>query len=292
MDSSGVQEAQARKKGRGLFQSTIADIEASGSRKVMDGQKTVVAPFFRVTFATDGKYRNSVGGITTATSKVYSKLNGVEEQTFQDITDNMYKNWIEELKAAGFEVLDNSVLETSANFKKVDDVYPEVKKDHAMFTPTGLSFTDGFSDKSTLIANEVGVPVLKADLTVNFVIINRNEKKFSLTTSKAQVWVSQGINVLGEVTASNAKGQRKYTIGQPVTSDKAFGELVDATTGANKASDTVVAVAGALTDGLGSKRQSTMTVEVNAKGDEYQVAVEDAITQANQKVAQFIAAEE
>ncbi len=101
IDENKVQKAQKVKKGR-FFKKEGADIGVTGKEKHIAGRKKVVVPYFRVTFATGGKYINQVGGITTATAKVISKLDGVKQDDFQTITDQLYQEFLSSLKSAGY----------------------------------------------------------------------------------------------------------------------------------------------------------------------------------------------
>lgn len=287
IDESGVQEARKIKKKRYFWKKELADMAIVGKVKHIPENDNVIVPYFRVTFVTGGKYMNSVGGVTTSKTKVISSLNGVNEATMQEVTNAMYEHLLSQLEEAGYNVLDISALDSSDKFQSLDrNDYPNIKKSLSQFTPKGLPYPGTIAVKAYMAAQDVDAIMLKADYTVNFVVLNENQKKISILRDKSDVEVGQGINVFGELAAISDKGAVSFVIQQPIGSDKPFGEVENATTAMNKVSDGVATVASLLNGRLGDRR-STNTVEVNANNAEYKVAAEDALTQANQALVGF-----
>lgn len=291
INEDNVQEGRKVTKKRYFFTKELSDLAIEGKIKNIPQNNKVIVPYFRVTFATGGSYLNSVGGVTTAKTKIYSSLNGVDSQAMQEITDAMYVDFLTQLTEEGYEVLDLSTLEENETYKKLQESskYPDINKTNAQFTPNSRYFPTTVPIKAYMLARDVDALMLSADFTVNFIVLNRNEKKFNLTKSKAEVEVGQGINVFGEVSVIAEAGAVKFIIQQPISSDKPIGEVVDATTGMNKVSDGV-ALVGSLLGGKLGNRQSTKTVEVNTTPEAYKLAVADALNKSNVTLASYMAA--
>lgn len=291
INESEVQQAQKIKKKRYFFTKQLDDLKTVGKVKHIPENNKVIVPYFRVTFATGGKYLNSVGGITTSKTKVYSSLNGVAPEIMQEITNAMYDDLLKQLGDAGYEIQDLSVLQENDKYQKLQEKskYPNIKKNHAQFTPDNRYFPGKVAVKAFMLANEVDALFLKADYTVNFIVLNRNEKKINILKDKSNVKVGQGINVFGEISVITKKGPVAFLIQQPINSNKPIGEVVDATTGMNKVSDGV-ALVGSLLGGKVGNRQSTSTVEVNAQPDSYKAAALDALNKSNTTLVSYMAA--
>lgn len=286
-----VQDAQKIKRKKFLFSKVIDDMNTVGNPKHIPDNNKVILPYFRVTYALGGKYLNNVGGVTTSKTKVMSKLTGVDEATMQQITDQIYADLLNQLKAVGFEVIDVATLESNEKFQKIKRAYPVVKKDTAMFTPAGMPYPGTIDVKAYTLAQDVDALMLKADYTVNFVVLNRNEKKVSILKDKSDVAVSQGINVFGEISVITPKGFIIFQIQQPILSKKIFGDVENATTKMDKVGDGITMVAGILGGGKLGNRVSTNRVEVETTPEEYKVAAEDALVLANQTLAEYMASQ-
>lgn len=286
-----VQEAQKIKTKRYFWTKTLDDLKIVGKVTHIPENNKLIVPYFRVTFATGGKYLNSVGGVTSSKTKVQSRLNGIDEQTMQDITNKMYADLLAQLAAQGYEVLDTATLDDNPDYQKLQDKasYPVIKKNKAMFTADNRFFPGTVAVKAFMLARDVDAIMLKADYTVNFVTVARNEKKFNILKDKSDVSVGQGINVFGEISAITEKGPVTFMIQQPIASDLPIGEVVDATTAMNKVSDGV-ALVGSVLGGRVGDRQSTSTVEVNATPAQYSAAVKDALGKSNGTLVSFMTA--
>lgn len=289
MDSTGVQEAQKKKSGF-IIKRAIDDIKVDGKEKSLKGKTKIIIPFFRLNFVTDDKYRNSVGGATsTSTSKVKSSLEGVEPEVMQRVTDEMYADLIAQLQRAGYEVVSNDLLNGSEKYQKLDDEYPEVKKDVVKVTPSGLTFPGRFRDPAPDISEDLDALVLKADFDVDFLVINRNESRFNLLKDKSHVDVTQGVNAVGVITVYAEDKMTTITVQQPVTSQRPFGVLSDETSALSKVNDVAVFASGWVTgQGLGSKRQTSRDFDVIADNNQYRLAVGDVFVQINRKVADIL----
>ncbi|MCA9402465.1 MAG: hypothetical protein KC897_01675 [Candidatus Omnitrophica bacterium] len=287
-----VQKANKIKTKRYFWTTTLDDLNVVGKVKHIPENNKVIVPYFRVTFATGGKYLNAVGGVTTSKTKVKSRLTGVDEATMQKITDAMYADLLDRLREQGYEVVDVGILDANPDYQSLQEKskYPIIKKDHAQFTPGGRFFPGAVAVKALMLARDVDAVMLKADYTVNFVTMSRNEKKFNILKDKSDVSVGQGINVFGEIAAITEKGPVIFQIQQPIGSEIPLGSVADATTAMDKVSDGVALVGSVLGGKIGN-RTSTTSVEVEADPDAYRNAAEDALGKSNGTLVSFMTAQ-
>lgn len=288
VNSAEVQQAQA-KKGGFILKRKLDDLKIDGKKKSLAGKTEIAAPFFRLNFVTDGKYRNSDNyGLHRSTSKLKSTLSGVDGGTLQRLTDEMYHDFTAQLAAAGYEVMDNSVITQSEKYKKLDNDYPQIKKDVVKATPSGMTFPGKFRNPSPALSEETGALILQLDLNVDFLIINQ-AKRFDILKDGSYMGVTQGISVFGTVTVYSKNKVTLITLQQPVTSSRPFGALNDETSALSKANDALVFASGWLSpQGLGSKRQTHKSVDVVANPEQYRLAVGDALVQVNRKIAEAL----
>lgn len=287
-----VQQAQKIKTKRYFWTKTLDDLKVVGKVKHIPDNNKVIVPYFRVTFATGGQYLNSVGGVTTSKTKVKSRLSGVAPETMQTITDEMYADLLRQLRDAGYEVLDVTTLDGNTDYQALQEKsnFPVIKKNHAQFTPSNRYFPGTVAVKAFMLARDVDAIMLKADYTVNFVTMARNEKKFNILKDKSDVSVGQGINVFGEISAITEKGPVTFQIQQPIGSELAVGSVADATTAMDKVSDGVALVGSVLGGKIGN-RSSTTSVEVEADPQAYRTAAEDALTKSNGTLVSYMTAQ-
>ena len=276
INESEVLEADKRTKKHYFVKKVVDDVKISGNNKSLAGRKQFIAPSFRVNYLIDGKYRNDVGGITSSKRTVHSTLSGVENDQFQAITEAMYDEFVARLKEAGFDVGDHTTNSGFSNFK-MKKSYPHEKSGKVVTLPDGLIAQQGFSHPAMkLIMADREAAVLVVDLTVDFVIHNRNKKKFTFG-NKAAVETSQGISVTGQMSINDSKSGVTVALGQPVTSPNAFGKVADATKGTDKASDVIYGVGQWIGGGGLGNRKKTTRASVVADPDLYAEAAKDAL---------------
>jgi len=291
MDSTDVQDAQKKKGGFMVFKKELSDLKIDGKEKSLRGKTKIAVPFFRVNFVTGDKYRNAVktGMGANATSKVKSSLSGVETETFQAVTDEMHADFIRQLQQAGYDVIPTDDIQKTEKFAKLESDYPNVKRSVTKVTASSLPFPGKFKNPAPGISKELDAVVLKVDLNIDYLIINKNEKRFNITKDVSHVDVTQGINVTGTITAFTKNNMVLITLQQPVTSQRPFGMVEDQTSTLSKVNDTLVLASGWLSpSGLGSKRQTSRNFDVAANSEQYRLAVGDALVQINRKIAETL----
>lgn len=273
-------------KGGRYIKRTLDDLKIDGKEKKIAGREKIALPFFRTNFLTSDKYTNRVGGMTTSTSKVKSSLEGIDPQTMQSITNEMYVNLRQQLENQGFEVLSYNDYKDHEKFAAMEVKYPDSDRDEAKFTAMDMPYPGTFKNPSGDMAKDLDAVIVQADLDINYIVINRNTKKFTLG-DKAAVKISQGVSVTGIVTLFTDKHQVTITIQQPVQSMQPFGVALNETSAMNVTSDAIVAVGSIIGgNGLGSNRQKTRTITVQGRPDAYREAARDALMQTNELIAE------
>ena len=115
----------AERKGGFMGLSKTASITAT-NESAFKGTKDVVIGSFNVGFLTQktdsakaggGLLGNGMGGKSTA----HSNLNGIDNATLQQIADSAYTQFLADLKAKGFNVVDRATLTSNADFAKTKD---------------------------------------------------------------------------------------------------------------------------------------------------------------------------
>jgi hypothetical protein len=119
--------------------------------QALKGMRRVAVPVFAVEFITADNVSASTSGFAAAGrahSALYIKLLGVGEADFQQITNQLYAQFLAELKASGLEVVEAAQVAASASYPKlVASGKPSpVKSDTSIqVSPTGLPGIYGFA---------------------------------------------------------------------------------------------------------------------------------------------------
>lgn len=191
-------------------------VKCENMKKLKDVKKVVVASF-NVQFVTARKANAHAGGSADkGAAYVHSDvtLKGLDDTTFQAITDEAYTNFLNELKTNGFEVMayaEYAALPEYAQMKGAFD--PSPMNDQAMFSgmPTRIFAPAGmpvvfYGDEVTVsassklgataaalshspanvepqIVKKTGVPIVRVFLLVDFCQINASGGMFSSSAS-------------------------------------------------------------------------------------------------------------
>ena len=284
-DSVGVQAPQAAtKSGMFGFSQEVAPIEVSGSTSKLQGVTDIIVPFYRITYLQESDYKNNVSSGMSATANVNATLEGVDSSIYASVTDAAHQDLMQKLKTAGYSVQGHSALPTIQSYTKQSS-YPQKSEGAMSYVASGTTFVETSAFSTPLLKVEMAekVNVMAVDLLANFVINNRNTKKFSLTEAKETVYTSQGANIAGNMSLRVPGTTVALNIKQPVHSKKTFGTLVDSTTGGDKAGDAAKMVASAIFGG-GLARHSTSSKVVKADTAAYKAALLDALYKTNTKL--------
>ncbi len=275
------------------------DVSKSG---VLTESKKVIVPDFKVYFHTQARGSAETGhalsglGGGRQEAKVSQKVNlSVDQSVFQQITDSMYKEFIADLKAQGYEVIEP---------KQLAELFPEYKTytsgdkmkasphkiDDAVvaYAPTGMKVempgvdigaaTGGFSAFGTTM-NDVAIRAsdkLEAIRMQPVYDIGFAEISSEGNVNSAELSAKQSIRFtpytqirMGE---SWTMGYIKLT--KPVASAEPYGKLVEATTSTDKTRGVMSAMGKVLA--LGGNTATTHdsnTYAVQADAQKYKKAV-------------------
>ena len=285
-------------KGGFMGLSKTKDVVVKGA-KAVSGESRAVVPYFKVAYYTE----NNPGGFTgNGGDKVTinSKLIGVDNKALQRITDQVYKNFVEQMKQKGIEVLPISSLSKSATYQKFkgDRLY----KDKALFgpdavyvTPSGMKASDTKITRGLEVGNimkEMNASLMDVTLYVTY-LSQRVESTLRVVTG---ISIGQTTTVTpGSVMqfygleASKCVGYCPNTVanarlGQPVYKTEQVGELREVTSSSDKAGDIAVAALTWLTPGKNAQYNSTNRYELHAEPAKYEKVVTETLKEATGKL--------
>lgn len=307
----GVVKGQERSSGPfGMIKADAVKVTSESSFK--DVQEVTVGNFV-VGFATYKTDSAKAGNFMTSgfggKSKAKSTLIGIDDATMQKITDSAYKDFVADLKAKGYKVVDHSALEQNAQFAKAK-TYENGLEDSSgglfgtssktkFFAPTGYKvrsigdvpgLSGGFAFDNPLhgvteYAKQSNVKVLSMVYVLDFA----NAESYG-GLSSSSVNVGHGMTAVPDFTkltlvrgemGTFSNGVGSLTIGQPISSDKSFGEIKNTNSDAYKAAEVATNVLGTLA-GVGSN--VTREYDVNAKPAAYSAAALDVLKQTNDAI--------
>lgn len=198
-NSTNVQALQqATKSGIFGISQSVDSIKVSGSESKLAGVREIILPFYRITFLEDSAYKNQVSSGMSATATVNATLEGVDDSIYGDVTNAAHKDLVKKLQAAGYKIIDHSNMSSVQSYASKAH-YPKKSDQAVSHVAKGTTFEGTSSFSNPLLKVEMAeiTNVMSVDLTANFVINNRNTKKFSLTEAKETVYTSQGANITG-----------------------------------------------------------------------------------------------
>lgn len=288
-----VMAPTAKKKKSGMFgiRSEVPEVKMTyGKVKSLANVEKLIVPFYRINYLKSSNYKNeSNNSYTKASARVLSTLEGVSDDIFADMTEEAYADFKSKLEAAGYTVKSHEGM-ASVDKYLAKSKYPSSDDTAYYSVPKSVTYVGGkHSNAEFKVHMAEKTNVMSVDLIADFVINNRNEKKFNLTRAKETVYTSQGANVGGNVAIRVPNRHVAMEIGQPPHSKIAFGTMTDATTGGDKAGDTAKMVAGALFGKGRMTRSTTKRKVVKAEEVKYREAMMDAIRQANTLIVEKLA---
>jgi hypothetical protein len=285
-------------KGGFMGLSKTKDIEVNGT-KAVKGETRVVVPYFRVAYYTE----NNPGGFTGNGGDkitIRSKLMGVDNDALQRITDQVYKNFVDQMKQKGIEVLPISSLSQSPTYQKFKG--KPLYKDKALFGPDAIYVAPSgmkMSDSNITRGLEVGkiMKEMNASLMdVTLYVTYLSQKVESTLRVVTGVSIGQTTSVVpGSVMqfygleASKCVGYCPNTVanarlGQPVYSTEKVGELRETTTSGDKAGDIAVAALTWLTPNKNAQYNNTNRYELHAESAKYEKVVSGVLKDATGKL--------
>ena len=278
--------------------------------KAFQGKNKVAIGSFKISFVTFDKSSAKAGGSMASADSGYAKLtlraklDGVDNATFQSITDRAYRDLIQQLQANGYTVVDRKSIESVKSYRSLKTVpNPDVeevrfksitggKRTESTFSPAGLPlYHKGEFGGAPLsipfqiysVASESGVPIINVHYLVHFAyfrgsVKNGDDKEARMSMGQAvqvQHGSVMGLAVGGRSTFSNPNGVVKLTWGE--VNEVPYGTTAAATSGAQKAANAFSSAVGLLSGGSMVAKEFTIT----ADPQKYSQAATDVIARVN-----------
>lgn len=276
------------------------------------GKSELAIGSFKVTFVTFDK------SSSTATAPMFSpdsgfakmtlraKLSGVDDVTFQQLTDFAYEDFKAQLKSQGYTIVDRARIESApsyANLGTVPNPHKVVSgmkmvtggsRESATFAPTGLPLyhkgefgTDPRPVPFGIhgVAQEAGIPVINAHYVVHFAFFTGSasttrDVKMAKVTLGQTVRMEHGSQLELAVghggTFNNPNSNIIMTWGE--ASDQPYGTTSDATSDAQTAANAFSGVMGVFSGGSMSAREYL----IEAEPEKYASAAKDVISRSTE----------
>ncbi len=292
----------------GLIKSDAVKVDTSSAFKGLD---KVAIGSFTVGFATykTASTKTSVIGHPGGSSNARNTLKGIDDATMQKITDEAYKSFLSDLKSKGYTVVGHDEIMKFADFSSTKS-YPNPYEDSdsgffgpksttRYFAPSSFNgvklfmgdlpgtmggfATDNPTVGAAKYASANGVKVLHVVYVLDFA--NADSSGGLRWTN--QVKVGQGMTVVPTVSKIGliadqgglASDNGNIILGQPITSEKQFATISDATSDSDVVGENVVNGLAGLTGAVGMSRSKDF--EFNARPADFKAAATDAVKQAN-----------
>ncbi len=313
----GVMTTETRKGGfMGL--STKDNVESQYDQ-AFKGVQQVVIGGFKVGFNQSKRYENKrSGGLfqpdIRATGLV--KLDGVDAQVQQQITDKFYEDFVALLAAKGYEVVSREIFTRTPEYETVKETDFPYTDDQSglfssygvgtVFSPTQLggkqpffpgeiqaSAFSGFSGMSlanalSKFATHSDARVVNVSFTVDFAGTSSGDF-FSGKLLEVGQLMSVDKGVVG-ITSGNkgvyAHRTGQLTLGQPVGSEVQFATIENMTSATEAGLETTANVvagllSGGLTGAMARSQNQSREYVFHAEPDKYAEAALDALTKAS-----------
>jgi hypothetical protein len=296
--------------------------------KALKGLQRVAVPVFAVEFITADNVSattSSFGAAGRSTSSLYVRLLGVGEPDFQAITDALYQQFLDDLKASGLEVVDSAKVKAAPSYAKLlaSGSAAPIKSDSSLtMSPPGLGIygfarmgggssserkglfgalsdvSAGFSAVGAIgdtmqLGTELEASLIEVRMRVNFAQLADENKGFlgrMAASAKASAKLFPSVDNM--MVAVQTGPQRSTLTGKHMLtlSSDAFADVREkAATGADVAGAVAV---GLLKLALGSKdSSSTKELEVVAEPAAYKAVVSQGLAAAGHMVVARMKAE-
>lgn len=280
-------------------------VKCENMKKLKDVKKVVVSSF-NVQFVTARKANAHAGGTSDkGAAYVHSDvtLKGLDDTIFQAITDEAYTNFVNELKASGFEVMpyaEYAALPEYGQMKGAFDTSP--MNDKALFSgmptrifaPTGMPVVF-YGDEVTVsasaklgataaqlshspanvepqIVKQTGVPVVRVFMLVDFCQIDSSGGMFSMSASvktKPQLMIGRESRAIFLFGSGFSDQQNVHLANYAYGKENYINAYNDVTTTSQAVGDAAANVIGIL-GGTGDVHK-TRSYEAEADPDAYKM---------------------
>lgn len=295
--TDGVMKRSANKGG--LFGISKNDAVMVDGASSLSEVKNVVVSSFKVGFSDSSKQSNKATGSFLGGSSLggkatgYIKLEGVNPQDKQAITETAYADFVTKLKSNGYNVIERLTLASSEQYQSAGKTtFPYTSDQSGFLSSYGQTHyyqPASFGGEGIILNNDI--PGEKGGLSAAFSSADRNmidyaEKNntavisatylidFAATgghsgVSTASLEVGQNLAVTDATikfikgpTSSFSNGAPSVKLGQPVESGKEFGTLVNDTSSGNIALQEAGNIASVLL-GQGTNRSRDYVIQAD-----------------------------
>lgn len=308
-----VKAGQSKSGFMGL--SKTADVVVNNPRILQNQSGKVIIGSFKVAFMHDAKARSATRsgmfspGIGRGKATATAHLKGLETAQMQKLTNDIYQQFVSELKAQGYTVLSPEELASVPEYADLQNLGEPSPKENVAISmvaegkstyvaPDGMKLVyysgerqglQNINQETIKKAQGLAMKTDAAVLGVHYIVAFINANSHSSFTS-ASVQIGQGVTILPTNAVTYFKDNKSFmayvTLGQAITSEKEFATIDNVTSAASKTLGTAVNVASAL---LGGATTQAENYNVTIKPDSYSDAVLDASGQATKKIVAKIA---
>ncbi len=304
---SAVEGVKApEKQTGGIFGLVTQDAIKVDNDDAFKGLDKVAIGSFKVGFFTEKDASASAGRGFGGRASADVALNGVSDSLRQEITNAAYNDFVSQLKAKGYTVVDRKALLADADFADAKTYdFPYDDGDIKYFSPSAIGnksyfflgesadFTGGFGFGNPTISavnyvKNSGVKVISALYVVDFVSAEGSGGRWA---SGSTMQVGQGISVTngsklvlvggegGGTFGANPNGS--IYLGQSIYSMKEFGTIKSTSSDAYVAAETALNIATTL---MGAGSNQSRSFEISADAGKYKAAALEAVKDTNAAV--------
>ena len=274
-----------------------------GDAKSVAGDATLMVPFFRIKFMKrtgDASSQSAFMGSAKdrVSVSIKASLEGIEEETFQEITDLAYTDLLDQLREVGYQVLDKDDFLGSTAYQKYKKTYPNSTGNYTAAVPQDMGYPGfkGMGNNGGRLIADLKAGLLQVDYLLNFAAFGKSSSE-RFGTLSADLSVGQVAHVMGTLMAAQYEGAKcnsfngcwgkmsNLRLGQVTYSTQEFGTFVDAMSKGAKAAQGAAKALSALTGGSRSHRSK---LALQADAEKYKTAALEALREANRRYVQAL----
>lgn len=311
-----VKPGEAKSGFLGLSKTADVTVQNEKALKQQSSEKVIIGSF-KVGFIVDGKASAVAKGGYFSPSSSYGKaaaivhLKGVTSEQMQQITNDIYNNFVEELKGKGYTVVTAADLANEPAYQALQDAGVTEPQEGIVsnlaqegktsyFAPEGTNVIYYLGErkatfdismdtinKTQALSDATSTPVIAVNYLANFAGANSHGG----FTSTASVQVGQVAKFIAGSTVTYYFGKKfapaYVRLGQAVWSEEKFADIENITSSAAKTVRTVTNVASAILGG-GTTQVEEYNFNVDAEG--FRKAMKDVGERTNKAIIEKVAA--
>lgn len=306
----GVMQAETRKSG--FMGMSVNEAIEVNTPDAFAGKQQVVIGGFKVGFNDSKRLQNKAKGtfLSSASggkSTGLVKLEGVSAQVMQNITDKAYSDFVKQLQAQGYTVIERSNFTGHTGYQKTKEYDFPYKDDNSgllssygtmvYYSPReigqkqpifsgeieGVTGGFGFANPMNAVAlygEETGIPVLNVVYLIDFAGAGGHESTMTSSLAVGQLLsVDRGLVGIGSGHGGTfSKKIGNMSLGQPIGSQIEFATIESESSELEKGLETGLNAVTAL---LGGGTNQSRKFVFNADPDKFEQASLDVLAKAN-----------